>query len=78
VLDGGIVVSMLSRVWNRRVRQFGVRLTDMGYRICFANKLDRTGASYDRTIKASSCAWCNPIAMQMPIGMDHPFSGSLT
>ena len=77
VLDGGIVVfdavqgvePQSETVW-RQADRYKVP------RICFANKLDRTGASYDRTIESIKLRLgANPIAMQMPIGMESSFLG---
>ena len=77
VLDGGIVVfdavqgvePQSETVW-RQADRYGVP------RICFANKLDRTGASYERTIESIKLRLgANPVAMQMPIGMESSFIG---
>jgi len=77
VLDGGVVVfdavqgvePQSETVW-RQADRYGVP------RICFANKLDRIGASYDRTIESIKLRLgANPIAMQMPIGMESSFLG---
>jgi elongation factor G len=77
VLDGGIVVfdsvqgvePQSETVW-RQADRYGVP------RICFANKMDRIGASYERTIDTiKQRLGANPIAMQMPIGMEASFQG---
>jgi len=77
VLDGGVVVfdavqgvePQSETVW-RQADRYGVP------RICFANKLDRTGASYERTIESiKQRLGANPIAMQMPIGIESSFLG---
>jgi elongation factor G len=77
VLDGGIVVfdavqgvePQSETVW-RQADRYGVP------RICFANKMDRVGASYERTIETiKQRLGANPIAMQMPIGMEAGFLG---
>ena len=77
VLDGGVVVfdavqgvePQSETVW-RQADRYGVP------RICFANKLDRTGASYERTVDSIKLRLgANPIAMQMPIGMESSFQG---
>ncbi len=77
VLDGGIVVfdavqgvePQSETVW-RQADRYGVP------RICFANKLDRIGASYERTLDSiKQRLGANPIAMQMPIGMESSFQG---
>jgi elongation factor G len=77
VLDGGIVVfdsvqgvePQSETVW-RQADRYGVP------RICFANKMDRVGASYERTLDSiKQRLGANPIAMQMPIGMEASFKG---
>jgi elongation factor G len=77
VLDGGIVVfdsvqgvePQSETVW-RQADRYGVP------RICFANKMDRIGASYDRTIDTiKQRLGAHPIAMQMPIGLESSFQG---
>jgi elongation factor G len=77
VLDGGVVVfdavqgvePQSETVW-RQADRYGVP------RICFANKLDRIGASYERTIDSIKLRLgANPIAMHMPIGNESSFQG---
>ena len=77
VLDGGIVVfdavqgvePQSETVW-RQADRYGVP------RICFANKMDRVGASYERTIETiKQRLGSNPIAMHMPIGAESSFQG---
>ena len=77
VLDGGVVVfdavqgvePQSETVW-RQADRYGVP------RICFANKMDRVGASYERTIESiKQRLGANPIAMQMPIGAEAAFQG---
>jgi elongation factor G len=77
VLDGGVVVfdavqgvePQSETVW-RQADRYGVP------RICFANKMDRTGASYERTIETiRQRLGANPIAMQVPIGSEANFRG---
>jgi elongation factor G len=77
VLDGGIVVfdavqgvePQSETVW-RQADRYSVP------RICFANKMDRVGASYERTIESIKLRLgANPIAMQMPIGSEANFQG---
>ncbi|MFH1523701.1 MAG: elongation factor G [Chloroflexota bacterium] len=77
VLDGGVVVfdsvqgvePQSETVW-RQADRYGVP------RICFANKMDRVGASYEHTIETiKQRLGANPIAMQMPIGMEATFQG---
>lgn len=77
VLDGGIVVfdavqgvePQSETVW-RQADEFGVP------RICFVNKMDRTGASFERSIESiKERLGANPIAVQMPIGHEAEFKG---
>jgi elongation factor G len=77
VLDGGVVVfdavqgvePQSETVW-RQADRYGVP------RICFANKMDRVGASYERTLESiKQRLGANPIAMQMPIGLESSFQG---
>ena len=77
VLDGGVVVfdavqgvePQSETVW-RQADRYGVP------RICFANKMDRVGASYERTIETiKQRLGAHPIAMQMPIGAESSFQG---
>ncbi|MCE9646411.1 MAG: elongation factor G [Chloroflexi bacterium] len=77
VLDGGVVVfdavqgvePQSETVW-RQADRYGVP------RICFVNKMDRVGASYDRTIETIiDRLGANPIPMQIPIGFESGFKG---
>ena len=77
VLDGGIVVfdavqgvePQSETVW-RQADRYQVP------RICFVNKMDRVGASYERTIESiRQRLGHNPIAMQVPIGNEANFKG---
>ncbi len=77
VLDGGIVVfdavqgvePQSETVW-RQADRYGVP------RICFVNKMDRVGASYERTIETiKERLGANPIPMQVPIGNEASFRG---
>lgn len=77
VLDGGVVVFDATQgvepqsetVW-RQADKYNVP------RICFINKMDRTGASYERSIETiSKRLGAHPIAMQMPIGAEANFQG---
>jgi elongation factor G len=77
VLDGGIVVfdavqgvePQSETVW-RQADRYGVP------RICFVNKMDRVGASYERTIEmVRQRLGANPIAVQLPIGGESSFRG---
>ncbi|PKB78457.1 MAG: translation elongation factor G [SAR202 cluster bacterium Io17-Chloro-G9] len=77
VLDGGIVVldavagvqSQSETVW-RQADTYNVP------RICFVNKMDRVGASYERTIDSIRRRLNgNPVAVQLPIGEEAEFRG---
>jgi len=77
VLDGGIVVldavagvqSQSETVW-RQADTYDVP------RICFVNKMDRVGASYERTIESVRRRLkANPVAIQLPIGEESGFNG---
>ncbi len=77
VLDGGVAVfdavqgvePQSETVW-RQADRYGVP------RICFVNKMDRVGASYERTIDMiRERLGANPVAMQIPIGEEREFSG---
>lgn len=77
VLDGGIVVfdavqgvePQSETVW-RQANRFSVP------RICFANKMDRVGASFDRTIESiKDRLGAHPLPMQVPVGKEDEFSG---
>ena len=77
VLDGGIVVldavagvqSQSETVW-RQANNYEVP------RICFVNKMDRVGASYERTIESiRRRLHANPVAVQLPIGAEDSFHG---
>jgi elongation factor G len=77
VLDGGVVVFDATQgvepqsetVW-RQADRYNVP------RICFVNKMDRAGASYEYTIDSiRQRLGANPIAMQMPIGSEEKFQG---
>ena len=79
VLDGGIVVfdavqgvePQSETVW-RQADRYGVP------RICFVNKMDRVGASYERTIDSiKERLGANPIPMQLPIGFESTFRGAV-
>lgn len=77
VLDGGVVVfdavqgvePQSETVW-RQADRYGVP------RICFVNKMDRVGASFERTIDSIiDRLGANPIPMQIPIGFEATFKG---
>ena len=77
VLDGGVVIfdavqgvePQSETVW-RQADRYGVP------RICFINKMDRVGASFERSIEMiKDRLGANPIAMQLPIGFESGFKG---
>ena len=77
VLDGGVVVfdavqgvePQSETVW-RQADRYGVP------RICFVNKMDRVGASFERTIDSiKDRLGANPIPMQLPMGFEATFRG---
>ena len=77
VLDGAVAVfdgvagvePQSETVW-RQADRYGVP------RICFVNKMDRVGASYERTIETIiDRLGANPIPMQLPIGFEATFKG---
>ncbi len=77
VLDGGVVVFDATQgvepqsetVW-RQADRYEVP------RICFINKMDRMGASYEYSIETiRQRLGANPIAMQIPLGGEGSFSG---
>ncbi|MCC6627337.1 MAG: elongation factor G [Chloroflexi bacterium] len=77
VLDGGVVVfdavagvePQSETVW-RQADKYTVP------RICYVNKMDRTGASFERTIEMiKERLKATPIAIQMPIGIEASFKG---
>jgi elongation factor G len=77
VLDGGVVLfdavqgvePQSETVW-RQADRYGVP------RICFVNKMDRVGASYERTILTiKDRLGANVIPMQVPIGFEATFRG---
>jgi len=77
VLDGGIVVfdavqgvePQSETVWRQADRYHVPR-------ICFVNKMDRVGASFERSIESMQRRLgANPAAMQVPVGVEANFSG---
>ena len=77
VLDGGVVVfdavagvePQSETVW-RQADKYRVP------RICFVNKMDRTGASFWRTFDMiKDRLGANPVAVQIPIGVETSFQG---
>ena len=77
VLDGGVVIfdavqgvePQSETVW-RQADRYGVP------RICFINKMDRVGASFERSLDSiKQRLGANPVAMQLPIGVEATFRG---
>ncbi|HZT60737.1 MAG TPA: elongation factor G [Pyrinomonadaceae bacterium] len=77
VLDGAVAVfdgvagvePQSETVW-RQAEKYGVP------RICFINKLDRAGASFDRSFESIiTRLGANPVALQIPIGLEDQFKG---
>jgi elongation factor G len=77
VLDGGVVVFDATQgvepqsetVW-RQADRYGTP------RICFINKMDRVGASYEYSIDSiRTRLGAHPLAMQLPIGSEANFAG---
>jgi elongation factor G len=77
VLDGGVVVFDATQgvepqsetVWRQADRYHVPR-------ICFANKMDRMGASFEMTIDSiRERLGAKPLAMQLPIGSEQNFAG---
>ena len=77
VLDGGVVVfdgvagvePQTETVW-RQANEYNVP------RICFVNKMDRTGADYERCIKMLvDRLHANPVRIQLPHGSGNEFAG---
>ena len=79
VLDGGVVVldavagvqSQSETVW-RQADTYSVP------RICFVNKMDRVGASYERTLESIRRRLNgNPVPIQLPMGEEEQFCGTI-
>src|SRR2546428_6010612 len=77
VLDGAVAVfdgvagvePQSETVW-RQADKYGVP------RICFINKLDRAGASFERSFESIiTRLGANPVAIQIPIGLESEFKG---
>lgn len=77
VLDGAVAVfdgvagveAQSETVW-RQADRYGVP------RICFINKLDRTGADFDRAFDSIiNRLQCNAVRMQIPLGIEKEFYG---
>ena len=79
VLDGGVVVfdavagvePQSETVW-RQASKYGVP------RICFVNKMDRTGANFWRTIEMIvDRLGADPVPIQLPLGVESSFAGAI-
>ncbi|MEO9256051.1 MAG: elongation factor G [Tepidiformaceae bacterium] len=79
VLDGGVVVfdavagvePQSETVW-RQADRYSVP------RICFVNKMDRTGADFEHTLKMMvERLGTNPIPLQLPVGAEADFDGCI-
>src|ERR671936_1839929 len=77
VLDGGVVVfdavagvePQSETVW-RQADKYSVP------RVCFVNKMDRVGASFERTLQMIvDRLGANPVPVQIPIGTESNFRG---
>lgn len=77
VLDGGVIIfdavqgvePQSETVW-RQADRYGVP------RLCFINKMDRAGASFERTLDmVRQRLGANPIPLQVPIGSEAEFKG---
>ncbi len=77
VLDGGVVIfdavagvePQSETVW-RQADKYRVP------RICFVNKMDRIGASFDRTVQMiKDRLGARPVPIQLPIGLEDNFRG---
>ncbi len=70
VFDGVAGVEPQSETVWRQADKYGVP------RICFINKLDRAGASFDRSFQSIlDRLGANAVAMQVPIGLEEHFTG---
>ena len=70
VFDGVAGVEPQSETVWRQADKYGVP------RICFINKLDRAGASFDRSFQSIlDRLGANAVAMQIPIGLEDQFKG---
>ena len=79
VLDGGIVVlDAVAGVQPQSETVWRQADTYKVPRICFVNKMDRVGASYERTIESIRRRLNgNPVAIQLPIGAEDQFAGMI-
>ncbi len=79
VLDGGIVVlDAVAGVQPQSETVWRQADTYQVPRICFVNKMDRVGASYERTIESMRRRLkANPVAIQVPVGEEGTFCGAI-
>jgi elongation factor G len=77
VLDGGVVVlDSVAGVQPQSETVWRQADTYMVPRICFVNKMDRTGADFQRTLSTiKSRLKAEPVAIQAPIGQESDFRG---
>merc|ERR1711968_75435 len=73
VHDGGATMDWVEpqseTVW-RQANKYGVP------RMCFINKMDRTGADFYRCVDmVTSILGANPMCVQLPIGQEEAFQG---
>jgi len=72
VFDGVAGVEPQSQTVWRQATKYGVP------RICYINKLDRTGASFDRCVKTiRERLNATPVLLQLPIGAESNFRGQV-
>ena len=70
VFDGGHGVEPQSETVWRQADKYGVP------RICFINKLDRTGANFENSVQSiKERLDANPVVTQLPIGLEEKFVG---
>lgn len=77
VLDGGVVVlDAVAGVQPQSETVWRQADTYKVPRIAFVNKMDRVGASYERTIESMKRRLnANPVAVQLPMGEEDTFKG---
>jgi elongation factor G len=80
VLDGGIVVlDAVAGVQPQSETVWRQADTYKVPRLAFVNKMDRVGASYERTIESMKRRLnANPVAVQLPMGEEDPSRALLT
>lgn len=79
VLDGGVVVlDAVAGVQPQSETVWRQADTYKVPRICFVNKMDRVGASYERTVESIRRRLkANPVTIQLPMGEEVTFSGTI-